>query len=143
MCSSDLSSCGCFGDAIQLTNGETLAKNIVLLLAAVVVVRWPLRMVRFVSKSNQWIVTNYTLLFIIVSSAWSLYTLPPFDFRPYHIGADLRKGMEILHPLPRHHRPDVPLLRSPFRRTKTRRLRLQLYGYRPTQIGRASCRERV
>ena len=92
---SPVEDCGCFGDAIQLTNGETLAKNIVLLLAAVVVARWPLRMVRFVSKSNQWIVTNYTLLFIIVSSAWSLYTLPPFDFRPYHIGADLRKGMEI------------------------------------------------
>ena len=92
---SPVEDCGCFGDAIQLTNGETLAKNIVLLLAAMVVARWPLRMVRFVSKSNQWIVTNYTLLFIIVSSAWSLYTLPPFDFRPYHIGADLRKGMEI------------------------------------------------
>ena len=92
---SPVEDCGCFGDAIQLTNGKTLAKNIVLFLAAVVVARWPLRMVRFVSKSNQWIVTNYTLLFIIVSSAWSLYTLPPFDFRPYHIGADLRKGMEI------------------------------------------------
>lgn len=87
--------CGCFGDAIHLTNGQTLAKNIVLLLAAVVVVKWPLHMVRFVSKSNQWIVTNYTLLFIIVSSAWCLYTLPLFDFRPYHVGADLRKGMEI------------------------------------------------
>ena len=66
-----------------------------LLLAATVVARWPLRMVRFISKTNQWIVTNYTLFFIIVSSAWSLYTLPPFDFRPYHIGADIRKGMEI------------------------------------------------
>ena len=87
--------CGCFGDAILLSNGQTLAKNIALLLASAVVARWPLRMVRFVSKSNQWIVTNYTLLFIIVSSAWSLYTLPPFDFRPYHIGADIRKGMEI------------------------------------------------
>ena len=87
--------CGCFGDAIHLTNGQTLVKNIVLLLAAVVVVKWPLHMVRFVSKSNQWIVTNYTLLFIIVSSAWCLYTLPLFDFRPYHVGADLRKGMEI------------------------------------------------
>ena len=87
--------CGCFGDAIHLTNGQTLAKNIVLLLAAVMVAKWPLHMVRFVSKSNQWIVTNYTLLFIIVSSAWCLYTLPLFDFRPYHVGADLRKGMEI------------------------------------------------
>lgn len=92
---SPVKDCGCFGDALHLSNGQTLAKNIVLLLAAIVVARWPLRMVRFISKTNQWIVTNYTLFFIIVSSAWSLYTLPPFDFRPYHIGADIRKGMEI------------------------------------------------
>ena len=92
---SPVKDCGCFGDALHLSNGQTLAKNIVLLLAATVVARWPLRMVRFISKTNQWIVTNYTLFFIIVSSAWSLYTLPPFDFRPYHIGADIRKGMEI------------------------------------------------
>lgn len=35
------------------------------------------------------------MLFILVSSSMSLYTLPPFDFRPYHIGANIRKGMEI------------------------------------------------
>ena len=29
--------CGCFGDAIKLTNGETLVKNVVLLVCAVVV----------------------------------------------------------------------------------------------------------
>ena len=52
-------------------------------------------MPRFISRSNQWIVTTYTVLFILVSSSMSLYTLPPFDFRPYHIGADIRKGMEI------------------------------------------------
>lgn len=52
-------------------------------------------MMRFVSESNQWIVINYTIFFIIVSSAWSLWTLPMFDFRPYHIGADLKKGMQM------------------------------------------------
>lgn len=28
-------------------------------------------------------------------SGWSLYDLPYFDFRPYHIGANIRQGMEI------------------------------------------------
>ena len=87
--------CGCFGDAIQLSNTQTLLKNIVLLISASVVAHRPLMMLRFVSKSNQWIVTNYTLVFIVVSSVICLYNLPMFDFRPYHIGADIRKGMEI------------------------------------------------
>ena len=87
--------CGCFGDAIQLSNTQTLLKNIVLLISAGAVAYRPLMMLRFVSKSNQWIVTNYTLVFIVVSSVICLYNLPMFDFRPYHIGADIRKGMEI------------------------------------------------
>ena len=87
--------CGCFGDAVKLTNGETLAKNVVLLMAAVIVSLMPLRMMRFISRTNQWIVVNFTILFTIGVSVWSLYDLPLFDFRPYHEGADIRKGKEI------------------------------------------------
>ncbi len=87
--------CGCFGDALKLTNGQTLAKNFVLLTLAAVVVRNPLRMRRFISKTNQGIVINFTVLFILMTSTWSLYRLPMFDFRPYHIGANIKKGMEI------------------------------------------------
>uniref|UniRef100_A0AB33IRI8 Triosephosphate isomerase n=1 Tax=Prevotella sp. GTC17253 TaxID=3236793 RepID=A0AB33IRI8_9BACT len=87
--------CGCFGDALILSNTETLLKNVVLLVAAIVVMVWPLLQVRFISKSNQWIVINYTMLFIVISSGYSLYDLPQFDFRPYHVGANILKGMEI------------------------------------------------
>ncbi len=90
-----ISDCGCFGDAIVLTNAQTFAKNVVLLAASIVLCWRPLAMVRFVSKTNQWIVINYTLLFVILSSVYCLYDLPLFDFRPYHVGSDLRKGMEI------------------------------------------------
>jgi len=90
-----ISDCGCFGDAVKLTNWQTFWKNVALLLAVTVIARRPLYMARFVSKSNQWIVGNYTALFILAVSGYSLYTLPLFDFRPYHIGADIRKGMEI------------------------------------------------
>ena len=87
--------CGCFGDALHLTNTETLIKNIVLLVCSLVIMYRPLAMFRFVSKSNQWIVTNYTIVFILVSSGLSLYFLPIFDFRPYHIGVNIPRGMEI------------------------------------------------
>ena len=90
-----ISDCGCFGHAIVLTNWQTFWKNAVLLLAAALVAWRPMEMFRFVSKTNQWIVTNYTGLFILAVSIWCLYDLPLFDFRPYHIGANIKEGMEI------------------------------------------------
>lgn len=93
--SDPVSDCGCFGDAITLTNGQTLAKNIVLAAAAAVIALWPLEMPRLVRKGIQWIVINYTVVFILAVSGYSLYFLPQFDFRPYHVGADIKKGMEI------------------------------------------------
>ena len=93
--SNPISDCGCFGDALVLTNWQTLWKNVILLACAIVVWKWPLEMARLISRSNQWIVMNYTLVFILLFiSAKSLYTLPQFDFRPYHIGADIRTGWQ-------------------------------------------------
>ena len=90
-----ISDCGCFGDAIKLTNWQTFWKNIVLLVCAAVICARPLDMVRFISKTTQWIVTNYSVVFIMAVSGYSLYLLPMFDFRPYHVGADIRQGMEM------------------------------------------------
>lgn len=90
-----IADCGCFGDAIVLTNWQTFFKNVVLLLAAIVVVRWPKEMFRFVSESNQWIAVNYSVVFILLTSLWCLYDLPLFDFRPYHVGANIQEGMEM------------------------------------------------
>lgn len=87
--------CGCFGDAIKLSNSQTLCKNAILLTCALIVAKWPLDLVRFISKSNQWIVINYTIIFILLSSGLSLYGLPQFDFRPYHIGADIKQEIAI------------------------------------------------
>ena len=87
--------CGCFGDAVYLTNVQTLIKNLVLFACAFIIASSPLSMVRFISRTNQWIAINFTILYILATSAYSLYTIPPFDFRPYHVGANIQKGMEI------------------------------------------------
>ena len=87
--------CGCFGDALKLTNGETLLKNIVLIACAALVAWRPTDMARFISRSNQWIVRYYTVAYIVTTSVYCLYTLPIFDFRPYHVGTNIKQGMEI------------------------------------------------
>ena len=53
-----ISDCGCFGDALVLTNWQTFCKNAVLLTCALLIAWHPLDMLRFVSKTNQWIVMN-------------------------------------------------------------------------------------
>ena len=87
--------CGCFGDALKLTNGETLLKNIVLIACAALVAWRPTDMARFISRSNQWIVRYYTVAYIVITSVYCLYTLPIFDFRPYHVGTNIKQDMEI------------------------------------------------
>lgn len=87
--------CGCFGDALKLTNGETLLKNIVLVACAALVAWRPADMARFISRSNQWIVRYYTVAYIVITSVYCLYTLPIFDFRPYHVGTNIKQDMEI------------------------------------------------
>lgn len=87
--------CGCFGDAVHLSNGATLLKNIGLTACAIVVAWKPRKAARLVSESTSWIVGNYSVVFILLIAGWSLYSLPYFDFRPYHIGADIKAGMEI------------------------------------------------
>ena len=87
--------CGCFGDALVLTNWQTFWKNVVLLICAFMLWRWPLEMPRLIGESSQWIVMNYSAVFILIYiTGRSLYTLPEFDFRPYHIGANLREGWQ-------------------------------------------------
>ena len=87
--------CGCFGDALKLPNGETLLKNIVLIACAALVAWRPTDMARFISRSNQWIVRYYTVAYIVITSVYCLYTLPIFDFRPYHVGTNIKQDMEI------------------------------------------------
>lgn len=93
--SNPIQDCGCFGDVIHLTNTQTFIKNIILLTAAIILACWPLYQIRIVSKTNQWIAFYFTIFFIVTASTLSLYHLPIFDFRPYYIGQNIKKGMEI------------------------------------------------
>lgn len=89
-----VSDCGCFGEAVKLTNWQTFAKNVALLLMTLYVSRRRNRMTRLVSERNQWAVSLYSIFFAFVLAEVSLWHLPVFDFRPYHVGADVRALVE-------------------------------------------------
>ena len=89
-----VSDCGCFGDALRLTHWQTFAKNVVLLLASVVVVLRYRQLTRFITERNQWMLSLYALVFAFSLAMYCIHYLPVMDFRPYRIGTDLPKAIE-------------------------------------------------
>ena len=85
--------CGCFGDAVVLTNWQTFGKNLILLLAAVTVTYSYRRLTRFITERNQWLLLLYSMVFALFLGIYSIRHLPVFDFRPYRIGVDLPKAI--------------------------------------------------
>lgn len=81
--------CGCFGDAIVLTNWETFYKNLILLACAVFLCLGYNYSTRVISVHTHWMVSIYALLFAVGIASYALVRLPLIDFRPFHIGADI------------------------------------------------------
>jgi len=90
-----VSDCGCFGDAIILGNWETFWKNVVLLFMSLVVVKWRRCVFPLVTTRLDWMVSIYGFLYIFILEIYCYINLPIFDFRPYYVGADIVKGMNI------------------------------------------------
>lgn len=90
-----VSDCGCFGDAIILTNTQTLLKNILLLACAVVTFRYYKTILPIISRQASWIATTLAMVGIVIYAAYCIYTQPLIDFRPYKVGTDLRSMLDI------------------------------------------------
>ena len=89
-----ISDCGCFGDAVKLTNWQTFFKNIVLLAMIVPVLINQEMITRLISEQVQWTIVCFAFVSLLLYMQWNLRHLPAIDFRPYRIGADIRAGME-------------------------------------------------
>ena len=90
-----ISDCGCFGDALVLTNWQTFYKNVVLLLCAIVVFISYDKLGNLLSKKKEWMVTTWSFIFILGMSLYALYYIPVFDFRPFKVGVNIPEAMEI------------------------------------------------
>ncbi|MBR1755038.1 MAG: DoxX family membrane protein [Bacteroidaceae bacterium] len=89
-----VSDCGCFGDALHLTNWQTFGKNVVLLLLLAYLWLRRDRLTRLVSEGAQWLVSLFNILYALFLAGICLYGEPIIDFRPYHIGQHIPTAME-------------------------------------------------
>ncbi|RZT95909.1 putative membrane protein YphA (DoxX/SURF4 family) [Ancylomarina subtilis] len=87
--------CGCFGDALILTNWETFGKNIIILAFTLVVFYTRKLEKDKSSKLTQNLLLAFSLTIALGCSYYSYRHLPFIDFRPYHIGANIQESMTI------------------------------------------------
>ena len=89
--------CGCFGDALKLTNWHTFLKNSILLPLAWFVVRQYSRIPQQTRGSQKRAVWTGGIAFIVFTGCiyYSYNHLPLIDFRPFKTGVNISKAMTV------------------------------------------------
>lgn len=81
--------CGCFGDAIILTNWETFYKNVVLMVFVFIIFRFRKKFKSLLEIKGQ----NVVLFIAVIGFSWfSIYQhehLPMIDYRDWKVGVDI------------------------------------------------------
>ena len=98
-----VSDCGCFGDAVVLTNWQTFWKNVVLIVLAIVLVALRKHTRQLWSNWMEVVLATLTIIAAIAFMTWTRLHLPLKDFRPYKVGNHLPTLMEY----PEDAEPDV------------------------------------
>lgn len=98
-----VSDCGCFGDAVVLTNWQTFGKNVVLIVLAIILVACRKYVRQLWSNWMEMVWAACTIVAAVAFMAWTRNHLPIKDFRPYQVGNHLPTLMEY----PEDAEPDV------------------------------------
>ncbi|MFB9080052.1 BT_3928 family protein [Flavobacterium procerum] len=87
--------CGCFGDALKLTPWQSFTKDVVLLFF-ILILFFNQKLIKPLFSTS---ITNLAVYLSVALSAfmayWVLHHNPIKDFRPYKVGNNIEKGMEI------------------------------------------------
>lgn len=91
-----VSDCGCFGDALVISNWATFLKNIILILLVLNVFIFRNKFRKFFPEAGlEWGLAAVMLFIFTMVSFYSFNHLPVFDFRPYYVGSNIREKMNV------------------------------------------------
>lgn len=85
--------CGCFGSALNLSPGASLAKNIVLLTMSGLLCYKSNLMHRLPWNASRLLITVISLVLAFATCLYTWQTLPLVDFTPYREGTNIMDGM--------------------------------------------------
>lgn len=86
--------CGCFGDALVISNWATFYKNVVLIVLALILLIFHKKIKPLFSYHTQGYVLGFVFAFSLLFSLYNTFYLPIMDFRPYKVGVNIPKQME-------------------------------------------------
>lgn len=87
--------CGCFGDAIHLTNWQTFIKNIILLVPVLFLFINKNRIHPWQGALKEWITASAIIILFVGFIIYNLRYLPVIDFLPYRTGTYIPDKMII------------------------------------------------
>ena len=90
-----VSDCGCFGDAMILTNWQTFWKNIILLLMTIMIFVYRKEFKSQLAPFGQFSYLVLAGIGMLCISIYSYRHLPLLDFRPYAVGKNIAEGMQL------------------------------------------------
>ena len=90
-----VSDCGCFGEALKISNWETFWKNIVLFVLILIVIFTTRPHQRFLLLRVEWLAMILFLATGIGISTYAYNHLPQIDFLPYKKGVNIAQAMQI------------------------------------------------
>ncbi len=90
-----VSDCGCFGDAVVMTNWQTFWKNVVLMFFTLVIFYCRNWYGDLFPPPREWTVLSVFALIFFITGFWCYRTLPVIDFRPYRIGTNIPDKMVV------------------------------------------------
>jgi len=85
--------CGCFGDAIILTNWQTFYKNLIISVLVIISFNNRNSIKIWMPVKAEWSITAISAMLITGFSWFNYRHLPVIDFRPYKIGTNIPEGM--------------------------------------------------
>jgi uncharacterized membrane protein YphA (DoxX/SURF4 family) len=87
--------CGCFGDALHLAPWQSFSKDLILLFFILIIFYNQKYIKPLFAAKIQTILVVSSLILCSFMGYWVINHLPLKDFRPYKIGTNIRKSMEI------------------------------------------------
>jgi uncharacterized membrane protein YphA (DoxX/SURF4 family) len=90
-----VSDCGCFGDALVLTNWQTFGKNVILIVPAIILFIYRKQFVTSIKPAKEWGIVSFNFAAGCIISIYCVIYQPLIDFRPYKTGTYIPEKMNI------------------------------------------------